>query len=210
MKRERLAALEGDAALMSTFLMSALGKIDDKTMRHSVNVAAIAEVVAGAMAPVELRQSIWLAGLLHDVGKMALSSRIFVHDGPLEQDEFAAVKAHTVIGERTLARMYDVPLVAQCALFHHERYDGKGYPHGIRNGEIPLPARIVAIADCYEAIRATRPYSRSRTHAEAVAEIARTTGRQFDPTLVDAFLKIEKRVEDAYARSSETELDWFQ
>ncbi len=209
MLQDRLSVLGDDVAFMSSFLMSALKKIDLATMRHSVSVAAVADEVGEALAPAELRPQIWLAGLLHDVGKMAMSPRVFVHDGPLAEDEYAAVKEHTVVGERTLARLYDSGTVATVALHHHERHDGKGYPHGLSNGQIPLPARIVSIADAYDAIRTTRAYSRGRTHLEAMAEIARSSGRHFDPYLVNAFLTIERRIETAYDSVATEDLSGF-
>ncbi len=80
-------------------------------------------------------------------------------------------------------------------LYHHERWDGKGYPRGLKGSEIPLPARIVAIADSYDAMRASRPYNIPLSHKEAVNEIRRCSGTQFDPALVKVFLNIEKRLE---------------
>jgi putative two-component system response regulator len=131
------------------------------------------------------------AAPLHDVGKIGVPDSILLKPGKLTMDEFEQVKKHTTIGARILSgsRFNLLRLAEEIAFSHHERWDGEGYA-GIRQDQIPLAGRIVAVADVFDALTQKRPYKAAWPIAEAVAEIDRQRSRQFDPEVVDAFLRV--------------------
>ncbi len=140
---------------------------------------------------------------LHDLGKVAIPDAILLKPGPLTAEEYEAIKRHTSIGGEALRDMDEklgqasfIAMGREIALFHHERYDGGGYPHGLKGEEIPLSALIVAVADTYDALTSDRCYQTERPHAEAVKIIARERGAQFHPDVVDAFLRIQDRLKE--------------
>jgi HD-GYP domain-containing protein (c-di-GMP phosphodiesterase class II) len=128
-----------------------------------------------------------LAAELHDVGKVAIPDAILNKPGPLNEDEWAFMRRHTLIGERIVAAAPALCGVAKLVRASHERWDGGGYPDGIAGENIPLGARIVAVCDAYDAIVADRPYRGARSSAAALAELRRCAGTQFDPAVVEAF-----------------------
>ena len=140
---------------------------------------------------------------LHDLGKVAIPDAILLKTGPLTVEEYEAMKRHTSIGGEALRDMDEklgqasfIAMGREIALFHHERYDGGGYPHGLKGEEIPLSALIVAVADTYDALTSDRCYQPQRPHAEAVEIIDRERGAQFHPDVVDAFLRIQNRLKE--------------
>jgi len=157
--------------------------------------AATAEEVG--LAPEQVRR-VALAGLVHDLGKVTLPDAILAKPGPLTSDEWARVRAHPEQGAWLLAaaRLQDVAL---WVLAHHERVDGRGYPHGLFGDEIPLEARILAVVDAYEAMTAVRVYSPSLSHEQACVELERCGRTQFDPDVVQAFLRRVQRPASAAA-----------
>lgn len=132
------------------------------------------------------------ASAMHDIGKLAIPDRILLKNGPLTADEFKIMKQHTTKGAELLAGSHhEVLVVAECiALTHHEKWDGSGYPAGLKREEIPLEGRIVAICDVFDALTSTRPYKSAWTDEEALAEIQRQSGIHFDPVIVQAFSEI--------------------
>jgi len=134
-----------------------------------------------------------LAAPLHDVGKLGVSDSILLKPGKLTAVEFEQVKQHTVGGAHILRDSSSdiLKLAEQIALNHHEWWNGKGYPHGLRGLEIPLAARIVALADVFDALTHERPYKHAWPVDEATVEIERLRGRQFDPAVVDAFDRLD-------------------
>jgi diguanylate cyclase (GGDEF)-like protein len=128
-----------------------------------------------------------VAALLHDIGKVGVSEQILDKPGPLSADEWQSVVQHPRIGQVIIEQVATVQDAGAIILHHHERYAGRGYPHGLRGGEIPLGARIVAIADAYDAMVQDRPYRNAIGHAAAVRELRRYANVQFDPQLVDLF-----------------------
>ncbi len=143
--------------------------------------------------------NIQLASILHDIGKVAVHRSILLKPARLTPEEFEEVKMHTVVAGNVLAKANNIfvdafgkdsylALARDIALFHHEKWDGRGYPHGLAGEDIPLSARVVALADVYDALRSTRPYKKARSHAYSIAEICREKGSHFDPLIVDAFL----------------------
>jgi diguanylate cyclase (GGDEF)-like protein len=136
----------------------------------------------------EALEQLRLAAELHDIGKVAIPDAIVDKPGPLDEDEWAFMRRHTVIGERIVAAAPSLGPVARLVRASHERWDGGGYPDGTDGDEIPLGARIVAVCDAYDAMRADRPYRQARSAADAVAELRRCAGEQFDPAVVEAFV----------------------
>lgn len=132
-------------------------------------------------------ERIRVASLLHDIGKVGVPDEILDKPGPLSPDEWQSVVQHPRIGEEILNRVAAVKDAAAIILHHHERYSGHGYPHGLRGADIPLGARIVAIADAYDAMLSDRPYRKAIGHEAAVAELRAQAGIQFDPDLVELF-----------------------
>jgi len=162
---------------------------DPSTKKHSLGVTRYALAIAVKMG---LSQNFCRilrdAALLHDIGKIAIPEKILLKEGPLTQDEFGLVKRHPVIGAAVLGRQEGYARAASFVLHHHERWDGSGYPHGLAGEEIPLGARIIAVADAFEAMTSHRSYRRALSRDEAVRELVRNAGTQFDPAVVEAFL----------------------
>ncbi len=134
-------------------------------------------------------EMIRLAAPLHDVGKIGIPDGILLNDGPLTPTEFEVMKTHCSIGADILSGT-DVPLLsmaAAIALSHHERWDGRGYPAGLTGEEIPLPGRIVAVVDTFDALTHPRPYKEAWSDADALEVITRGAGDRFDPAVVEAF-----------------------
>ena len=127
------------------------------------------------------------AAELHDVGKIAIPDAILAKPGPLSEDEWAFVRRHPLIGERIVLAAPALRSVSRLVRTSHERWDGTGYPDGLQGEEIPIGARIVAVADAYTAITGGRPYRAARSADEALEELRREAGTQFDPTVVEAW-----------------------
>jgi response regulator RpfG family c-di-GMP phosphodiesterase len=138
---------------------------------------------------------------LHDVGKVAIPDEILLKPGKLTKEEYDLVKTHSVVGGDVLnaidKQLGDVSFVRygkEIAYYHHEHFDGSGYPEGLKGEQIPFSARVVAVADAYDAITSNRCYRNALSHQEAVSRIKAAKGTQFDPIVVDAFLKVESRI----------------
>jgi diguanylate cyclase (GGDEF)-like protein len=162
---------------------------DVSTARHSQTVGRYAEGIARALdLPEERVQRIRAAGVLHDVGKLGIADAVLQKPGPLTDEEWADMRRHPELGARILehANLRDI---SAWVLAHHERVDGRGYPLGLAGEAIPLEARILAVADAYEAMTADRPYRSALSRDAARAELHACAGTQFDPAVVDAFLR---------------------
>lgn len=145
--------------------------------------------------------------MLHDVGKVAIPDAILLKEGPLDDAEWCVMRAHVEHGYEILKSNPYLNEVAELVYSHHEHFDGSGYPRGLKGDAICLGARIFAIADAYDAIRSTRPYSGYRTADDAAAEIIRCSGTHFDPEVVKIFEKSRKNVEDIWlTHASEVDL----
>jgi len=154
---------------------------------HTAAVSALALAIAKKLKlSAAERRCVELGALLHDVGKLSIPDRVLTKPGPLNELEWAAMRRHAALGERLLAHILDQAEVLAIVRSHHERWDGSGYPDGMRGKEIPLAARIVAVADAFQAMIEPRPYRAPRTRESALEEIAGQSGRQFDPVCVDA------------------------
>ena len=133
------------------------------------------------------------AALLHDLGKIAVPKAILQKEGKLSEEEFRLIREHPVIGGEIVQEINLLQDMAPLIRHHHERMDGRGYPDGLAGKEIPLGARILAVADSYDAMRTDRPYRKGLTEAEAEAELKRHAGTQFDPEIVYAFINMQSR-----------------
>jgi putative two-component system response regulator len=166
---------------------------DDATGRHTKRVSDLAGHIARELElPEDEIDHIRLAASLHDIGKIGIPDLVLLKPGELTEQEVALMKTHTTIGAKVLSgsqsRMLQVAEVI--ALAHHERWDGTGYPRGLKGDDIPLAARIVAIADVVDALSSDRPYRRAWPKHAIAAEIVRQSGQQFDPQVVEAYLRI--------------------
>ena len=199
--RERAAridqAIELSAAYRGTaFLLGEVIVADDEyTGEHSYGVIALSLEIADEMGLSEDdRRLVEFGALLHDVGKIAVPKSIVNKPGPLDDDEWKIMRQHTVAGQRMLDKvggsMTDVGAIVRAS---HERWDGGGYPDGIAGEEVPLPARIVSVADTFHAITTTRPYRRAQTAEAAIKELQTCAGTQFDPEVVDALVRVLAR-----------------
>jgi len=178
---------------MITSLVSALEAKDEYTRAHSQRVTDHTLKIAERMDLNERElKDLEMAAILHDVGKIAIPERILNKKSDLNDEEFARIKEHPVVGETILKPIMELNQIARVVRHHHERYDGKGYPDGLRSKEIPLGARIMMVADTYDAITSERPYRKAEAHNYAVKEIVRCSGTQFDPDVVDHFIEVSK------------------
>ena len=174
-------------------LVNALDSRDRYTSHHSENVSKYAVKIAEKMKlPKDLCDTIRNGGLLHDIGKIGIPEHILTKAGKLTEDEYNVIKSHPVIGYEMLRHVTDYKKngVLDIVLYHHERYDGKGYPKGLKGDEIPLVARIVAVADTFDAMVSKRVYRNEMDLTYTLNEIRQNRGTQFDPEITDAFLSI--------------------
>lgn len=196
--RERTEELEQAQLEILHRLSRAADFRDDDTMQHTERVGRLSAALARELGmddeDVELLR---LAAPLHDLGKIALPDSILHKGGGLNDDEFAIVKTHTRIGARLLSGSTHplLQMAEEIARTHHEQWDGSGYLEGLHGDSIPLVSRIVAVADVFDALTHARAYKKSWPLAEVVDELKRQRGRQFDPAVVDALMKLVERGE---------------
>jgi two-component system, cell cycle response regulator len=169
-------------------LLRALAEHNPTLGGHLSGVAELAEHTARRLGlPIEEVERIRHAGELHDPGKVAIPAGILNKPGPLTDEEWAFVRRHTLIGERIVGSAPSLSHVARLVRSTHERWDGAGYPDGLAGDAIPLGSRIVAVADAYDAMTSQRPHAAARTPQEALEELRRCSGTQFDPAVVETF-----------------------
>ncbi|WP_312114260.1 HD-GYP domain-containing protein [Brevibacillus reuszeri] len=180
-------------------LAKSLDARDKYTALHSENVARYAQHIAIQMGlPTRICGQIHLGGLLHDIGKIGIPESVLMKPTRLTDEEYDLIKQHPVIGYEMVKHItfFKKNGVLDAILFHHERFDGKGYPHGLRGKEIPLIARILAIADSFDAMTSNRVYRDKSNLTHAINQIRKNKGTQFDPEIVDIFLKSIEEEED--------------
>ncbi|WP_209587258.1 two-component system response regulator [Massilia sp. BHUDP2] len=165
---------------------------DNETGLHVIRMSHFSRIlgIAAGMSEVEA-DDLLHAAPMHDVGKIGIPDRILQKPGPLDPDEWKVMQSHVTIGAEIIGEHEGgmLALASQIALTHHEKYDGSGYPNGLRGEDIPLVGRIVAIADVFDALTSKRPYKKAWSEDEALTFLREQKGRHFDPALVDLFLE---------------------
>ncbi len=172
-------------------IMQTLNEKSEREKKHSVQVSEWSKKIGEAMSlNPQLIKELETAGLVHDIGKIAVREEVLNKPGKLTKEEYDEIKKHSESGYQILKSVDAYSSLAEDVLAHHERFDGKGYPRGLKGEQIPLIGRIICLADAYEAMISDRPYRKGITHESALAEIVRCSGTQFDPEVTKAFLSI--------------------
>ena len=170
-------------------LANAIEAKDKYTEGHNDRVAKYAVELAQILGLSEKdREIVRMAGILHDIGKIGVPDSILNKKGPLTPEEFDKVKTHPEHGERILKPLLSLNEVRNVVLYHHERFDGAGYPSGLKGTDIPIHARIIAIADSFDAMTTDRPYRKAFTVQETILEFEKNAGKMWDPELVRDFI----------------------
>jgi HD-GYP domain-containing protein (c-di-GMP phosphodiesterase class II) len=186
---DSLDGLRSTAAAQLEALEAVVEAKDSYTRHHMGRVAEYAEAIARGMGLSDEQVQVAVtAGRIHDVGKITVPDAVLLKPGKLTEEEFETMKHHAARGEHIAASTHVLKHVAKVVRAHHERYGGGGYPDGIIGEEIPLEARIVAVADTFDALTSTRIYRPLKSWSAAVAELQRVAGTQLDPRCVDAFV----------------------
>lgn len=196
----RTYAEEVEAGYDSTLkvLSAALDTKDQDTQGHSERVARLTVALARAMdVPGERLVDIERGALLHDVGKIGVPDEVLRKPASLNEREWEAMQKHPLLAGLMVSKVGFLEGALPILLYHHERYDGSGYPFGLEGHAIPLEARIFAVVDAYDAMTSDRPYRKAMPHADALAEIHRNAGVHFDPQVVEAFTKVITRAQPA-------------
>ena len=200
-QQQELERKQKQTELLSLQMMQTLSTTieakDEYTRGHSYRVAEYAALIAAELGwSSEEIQQLKHAAYLHDIGKIGIPDLILNKPSRLTDDEYNLIKKHTVIGAEILKDITFVPHIVEVARNHHERYDGNGYPDGLSSVEIPIHARITAMADSYDAMNSRRIYRNALPPEMIREEISKNRGKQFDPEITDVFLKLldEKRV----------------
>ena len=183
--------LESESERMNTRIIKSLTMTlearDPYTKGHSLSVAMLAQKIAEEIGPSIDRGRVYLAGLLHDVGKIGIPDNILLKPGPLTDDEWEVMKQHPIVGASILNPIKLYSDVVSAVLTHHENYDGSGYPYGLRGNDIPPISRVLRVADSFDAMTTTRAHRPSRSADDAIAEIEAGSGTFYDPETVEKF-----------------------
>ena len=172
-------------------LATAIDAKDTYTNGHSVRVAEYSKEIAKRYGYNEEKQdAVFMMGLLHDVGKIGIPDSVINKPARLTDEEFALIKTHPSVGARILSNIKKMPRLADGARWHHERYDGKGYPDGLAGEDIPEESRMIAVADAYDAMTSNRSYRRSLSQEVVRGEIEKGKGTQFDPQFADIMIQM--------------------
>lgn len=179
-----------DAQAVLVALANAVEAKDPSTEHHCNRLAGLALGLARLLAvDDDMAEAIGYGAALHDVGKIGIPEVILRKPGPLSEEEWVQMRRHSAIGAAIVAPLRLGRIVGPIVRAHHERWDGGGYPDGLRREEIPVGARIIAVVDAYDAMTHDRPYRRGRAPEEALGELQRERGRQFDPELVELLVR---------------------
>jgi putative nucleotidyltransferase with HDIG domain len=174
----------------SQALVESLERRDPFMAGHTKRVVAICETLAHYLGfSPEEKEKLKIAALLHDIGKIGIKEEILGKEGKLTDSEYTAIQQHPLIGVAIIGKNENLKDVIPGMCYHHERTDGNGYPEGLKDNHIPLPARIIAVADAYDAMTTNRPYQKALNEEEALSEMERCSGIQFDPEVVKAFIQ---------------------
>lgn len=186
-------------------IISSLEEKDAYTHGHSFRVAEYTVLLAEeiGLSEIEIREA-ELSALFHDIGKIGIPDSILLKPGRLTQSEFEIMKSHPVRSGKIIEKITALRNLVPGIVYHHERFDGLGYPEGIKGDAIPLYARMILIADTFDAMTSTRPYRLALEKETAFRELERCSGTQFDPYLVDCFIRVMRRFESS-KKTSERE-----
>jgi len=172
-------------------LASTIDAKDKYTNGHSVRVAEYSKMIAKQLnLSRQVQEDIYYMGLIHDIGKIGVPDEIINKTSRLTDEEYAIIKTHTTIGGEILEKMSEMPDIALGARYHHERFDGKGYPEGLKGELIPMVARIIGVADAYDAMTSNRSYRKALPQEVVRSEIVKGIGTQFDPIFAEVMMKI--------------------
>ncbi len=196
---------------------------DDETGKHLERVSAYCRLIAEGLRDDGFHtdvitpafvEDLVLSAPLHDIGKVGIPDSILLKPGPLSESEWEVMRRHPTIGAETLRHLLDTSgeqsflrMGHEIAWCHHERWDGSGYPRGLRGEEIPLAARIMSLADCYDALTTWRPYKRPWSHEEALTYVREQCGKHFDPCIADAFLNRTAEADEIRSRLADSHED---
>ncbi len=173
-------------------IFEVIGLKQVETQEHSRRVASYAAALGEACSlPAERAETLHLAALLHDIGKIAIPQNVLFKAGPLNDDEWGIMRLHPRIGYELLNHFSELDDTANVVYSHHERFDGSGYPRGLRGCDIPLEARLFSVVDTFDAITSNRPYRVSQSVEYGRSEIGKNKNTQFDPLIVDRFLELD-------------------
>ena len=190
-EREQKDRTEDFTKEFVTSVASIIDAKDSYTGSHSKRVATCSAAIARHMGMSEEEaENVYLVGLLHDIGKIAVPDIVLNKPGRLTDEEFTLIRRHPQVGAEILDGLDMIPHVKEGALYHHERYDGKGYPFGLSGEAIPLYARLICVADSYDAMSTSRVYRARLGREEVISELIRCRGQQFDPQITDAFVEM--------------------
>lgn len=179
-------------------ISNALDTKDSYTNGHSLRVTLYSMILAKELnLDNAYMEDIEIAGLLHDIGKIAMPKSILCKNGKLTDEEFMVMKSHPVRGEKIVINIKKLQMISEWVKAHHEKWDGTGYPDGLAGEQIPLAGRIIALADTYDAMTSTRPYRTALPHDVAINEIKRCSGTQFDPALAELFVRLSDTIDAA-------------
>jgi len=196
---EKTEQLRGIYFSVLSSLAEAMEKRDTGTYGHCRRVSYCSRLIAVALDLDDgERRELKAAAMLHDIGKIGISDFILGKQGPLNDDEKDIIKNHPQNGVEILKPLKQFESILPAILHHHESYDGSGYPDGLAGEDIPLHARIIAVADTYDAIMSTRPYRFAADHDKAIHELLTYAGRQFDKEVVNAFVEANRKYRDLY------------
>ncbi len=189
-KRKLLNQKSSHSALLSS-VMTTMYEKSQETEEHSERIAKLSKTIGSRMQlPQKSLDDLQLLSMLHDIGKVGIDDRILKKPGKLNEEEWRIMKKHPEIGYRITMSSPELEHIAQYILSHHERWDGKGYPHGLKGDEIPLLSRILSLVDAYDAMTEDRVYRKALSREEALEEITANSGTQFDPEIVKIFIEI--------------------
>jgi putative nucleotidyltransferase with HDIG domain len=191
--QEKIDSIAGDYEAVIEALCGALDLRSNVEMTQSRRVAHLASVIAWQLGlTAESARVVRQAAILHDVGKLGIAESVLAKPGGLSEQELATMRRHPEAGYRILKDMELLREAGEIVRAHHERFDGQGYPRRLKGDQIPLAARIFAVADAYVAMTSDRPYRKKMPHDMAMKEIVRNTLTQFDPEVMEAFLQAER------------------
>ena len=186
-------AASSHSAIVASIKATMIEK-SQETEEHAERLAILSRAVAMELnLPQSDQDKLELLATLHDIGKIGISDQILTKQGKLSAEEWVEMKRHPEIGYRIAMASSELIPVAESILCHHERWDGSGYPKGLSGESIPLLSRILAVVDSYDAMTQDRPYRKAMTHEEAIEEVVRNSGTQFDPRIAELFVRLLKK-----------------